>query len=956
MDVPRLGSEDEADPQDVDIELVPDYDDPRIAPLDPNDRLANARRIDWDEPMYMRPQARRRQATAEEVRRMQFETARRIIFGTRNVHGTSLVTGEPLHGKEPREAWTTAGFVRGNEVTYHTPFQLGSVTLMITPGLNGRETPQRVPLPELNVPRPIEVVWMQMAGPVIKYNAVGAHSVYRTRTTDKLAGLWINYQWVCIGYLRADDFLPIMPNFVELMWLDMGYHDEWGRDPNSSGNEGDRHEKFWADPLGPSKDGRLRGYRRGIMVGVRKCEPSGTRKLTQSIQGDWCQLVPGSILRGMLRPASSTIVEDVLVFKGVGHRDAFIVPSANPYAPTWEWTRDNGKYGNYRFGRDDFDLGWELEYDPIIPVDEADSMFDVVVPEEFLARMGPRVEGPCGFLREYHTEGTQTREEPHFTAWKYEDVAAVIYAQSWLMHVLTGPDRRRYEEVREGALARSVKDAKETQEPEPCFRLARSAAASGMFCIELLGTGHVAFVSGGTSLRFFNPSLALRAARAMQQGYAETAGVVLRTYPDDGSYVFARLLARENRDRLARELAAMQIPLDRFREYEFLGCNVCTTKPAEFYAHKLGLHVCSVECHERAKVEGWACTVDEDGKATVRAQASPSSGWKLVVGKTGGIAGIEEETTVYEDGTVTYSGKNAGCRVVKRIGAQGAEKLRKWAHGVKEVPPPSGVDMISLWVTLYDEQDRRIVHKEIGRVPPALGIDAPLRIEYPREGGSAGWKLVYQETGGIVARVTNYYVFDNAVGFRNAGSVTEDYSHPIHMIGDPRVLHAWILCVPAMSDHPPVPDEQYFSLRLYDRQGRLVLKKRISPVDKHLQLHLLDWQAQVPTTDVRADGDIVPDPRGWSLVKQERGGFAGINRTTTIYAVGEAEVLNLKLRDALPKSLPFVRYPERAFWNAVRAENVPPPEGNDVLSVFAIIYDDRGRIRMQDKRVGGWPQ
>jgi hypothetical protein len=53
--------------------------------------------------------------------------------------------------------------------------------------------------------------------------------------------------------------------------------------------------------------------------------------------------------------------------------------------------------------------------------------------------------------------------------------------------------------------------------------------------------------------------------------------------------------------------------------------------------------------------------------------------------------------------------------------------------------------------------------------------------------------------------------------------------------------------------------------------------------------------------------------------------------------------------------LPHVRRPERAFWNAIQAENVLPPEGNDVLSVFAIIYDDRGRIRMQDKRVGGFP-
>jgi hypothetical protein len=229
------------------------------------------------------------------------------------------------------------------------------------------------------------------------------------------------------------------------------------------------------------------------------------------------------------------------------------------------------------------------------------SIFDNVdVPEEFRARLGPRRSGPCAFLR---NRQTYARPEPDFCAWTTEDVAAVIYAQSYLMHVLTGPDRRRYEGVPETMMTLPIENAKETREPDPCFRWARSDAF-GMLLVELLGPGHVPFVSGGTSLRFFTPSLAMRAARELQRQWGEAALSALTTYPNDGSRVFGNLLAGEDRERLARELAAMQIPLDRFDEFEFMGCHVCLDKPATLKANKVpGLQVCSPLCYQQYKIE-----------------------------------------------------------------------------------------------------------------------------------------------------------------------------------------------------------------------------------------------------------------------------------------------------------------------------------------------------------------
>ena len=77
----------------------------------------------------MRARPKRRQASDEEVRRQQFETARRIIFGTRIVN-----TDEPE--VMARERHTSAGMVEWDQISFNTPVPLGQVRLMITKGMD----------------------------------------------------------------------------------------------------------------------------------------------------------------------------------------------------------------------------------------------------------------------------------------------------------------------------------------------------------------------------------------------------------------------------------------------------------------------------------------------------------------------------------------------------------------------------------------------------------------------------------------------------------------------------------------------------------------------------------------------------------------------------------------------------------------------------------------------------
>lgn len=598
MDVPG--------PNEEEMEWELDPDDPLMAPLDPNDRLANARRPNWEEPAPMRARPKRRQASAKEVRRLQFETARRIIFGERLIDMPPPDPEHPNVIKVPRENWTTAGITRTFDIQFKTPFQLGSVTLMITRGkfaayrqydMRGRPTSV--------IPAPVNAVWMEMPGVIVGRDKRGRPGPHTAATQKNLDGLLINYQWVCIGYLRADDFIPVLPNFCELLFLEVETETAY-----QEADDQDRSYKWHPSSAeAVTVEGRILGSTIRVeqrTLNLAELSEGGSESKSEMEEGDdddeeadnrhqfvyswgadWQQLVPRQNPQPPDAPTQERITDTVLYFDGVedeGESDNNLEDLVDAQHET------EGDFGTYTvevrpsFGY--MNATAVIQYQPLLPIDQARPIFDVIVPEEFLAKLGSPLVGTCTFHRKTQQHGTIVNS---FCAWKHEDVAAVIYAQSWLMHVLTGPDRRRYEGMSD------IQDAKETREPEPCLRMARSENMNGLFRVELLGEGHIPFVSAGTALRFFTPSLAMRAARVLQQEDASEAQLY-------GPSVFAHRLSTNDVEELLLRGRQMQKPLSRFQEFEFMGCLVCQDKPATMKATKVpGLRVCSQICYQTFK-------------------------------------------------------------------------------------------------------------------------------------------------------------------------------------------------------------------------------------------------------------------------------------------------------------------------------------------------------------------
>jgi len=521
---------------------------------------------DEDEALPSGQERVRRPASSNEVRRMQFETARRILFGTKKISGQG----------QPREAWTTAGIFSVFDAQLRIPFTLGNVTLMISRGLNAMINLRRDPGP---YPEYTQVVWMRLPGPVVGKDEHDRPVAYRASTTGEKSGLWIVRHWVCIGFLRRDDFIPMMPTFTDLMYLEVL-------------KDGDTiKEVHWADVYGPTEDGRVEGNTIEIEASVinradfQDSDDSGSAwedsyELKKSLSAQWKQLIPAPEDGREWMSHSVEVSELVLDFADAEADQGSL--ETDPF----EDQQAGGGHGTYR-SEIAYGPKLHIEYSPVLPIAEAHRMFNVDPPEEFLANLGAASNGPCAFQRS--ASGRKADPTTLFCAWKHEDVAMVIYAWSYLMHVLTGPDPRPYR----GDVG-PFPDMKETQEPMPCLKIARATKLFGMPRVELLGHGHVPFVSAGIAMRFFTPSLAYLAARELQRDFARAAMTMSRG-------AFGHMISSQDREELFAMLAQMQIPLDRMEETEFLGCHVCFDKPAAFKAVKVGLQVCSQQCYAALK-------------------------------------------------------------------------------------------------------------------------------------------------------------------------------------------------------------------------------------------------------------------------------------------------------------------------------------------------------------------
>ena len=158
-----------------------------------------------------------------------------------------------------REAWTTAGIVRSSDIAYDIPFQLGGATLMITEEAN----PSRLDGDASSRSRFLIIDWRRVQ-PL-------------TPKTPK-DGLLVSYQWVCIGYLRAHDFIPVMPNFAVLLHVNFDHGHQRAFDYNP----------VVQDSV-VITDGKVRGYETADLASVRR-PATQTSRLAQSAQRTICAI------------------------------------------------------------------------------------------------------------------------------------------------------------------------------------------------------------------------------------------------------------------------------------------------------------------------------------------------------------------------------------------------------------------------------------------------------------------------------------------------------------------------------------------------------------------------------------------------------------------------------------------------------------------------------------------
>lgn len=153
-------------------------------------------------------------------------------------------------------------------------------------------------------------------------------------------------------------------------------------------------------------------------------------------------------------------------------------------------------------------------------------------------------------------------------------------------------------------------------------------------------------------------------------------------------------------------------------------CVGCPTGEATIREKRdAGRAFCSLQCQQEfyAKVGNWACSVDENGLATVR-----EAGWTLVYKQTGGFAGVHHTTTIHESGRVErWDGSVAHMPTAR------AQELYEWVLTTPEAGPTPCCDHFSYHVSLYTARGNPIVtDKKVGPLPGhyegSVPVDSPM--------------------------------------------------------------------------------------------------------------------------------------------------------------------------------------------------------------------------------------
>jgi len=806
----------------------------------------------------------KRQQTIDLVREDQFETARRIIFGSRVLH--------PRVGSE-REAWTTAGLVRKDQIAYDTPFTLGGCELMITRGAPRPDLHPDIPDPNLIFGAP---VWLAMAEPL--YMEPVAQKPPRSARMRAVADRNPNYiegvivrdgKWMCIGILRSDVFVPFMPKFDSLLRFKLR--------PSPYGDE---------EHVTPGMGNMILDFMHG--------------ELSMHYSGPIIEFTKvGDEIYLYLEQRGAKGFETVLS----------ILPQPGQTLRPVVIELPDGAGRAYN----------EERVRPIRPA------FRGPAPLKRVRRYFDNVEVPEAFMRAHFYDGLGWSDPPHdrtdpcvYTisnderqhVWCLSDVSAVLYAHDELMNVLTGPDIRRYiDDARAtpGAPDADVVDkwqslggGKSVFSDEPVLLgrrdLDEDYAHDVNFDLPLkeqttsfLSIGHSRHILarivnidavslGGTQPKGVDRGNPNRVWLIMDQNHGNRGYFSIYDFFRFGRRpcVFwepsaLRQVLRSEEAQLSQEAADrgqsfgdwLSRPegggggggpvgstrrIQRMREqqqflddFEFLGCDVCGVNEAKHRASKLGRNVCSSECYATLKASSSSSevigTVHEAG-----------SRWHLTYAQGGGVTGGSTTLTIH-DGEHAFVEERLGLtgpRTTYAIPVIGdRRKLLDWARAAESVTPRGD------WVhTVKVTEDDGAGHEnevlsKVVEGPPPPQIEAMLQLYYLHlapvlnarralpVSDARGWRVVFSTLGGFAGVNRSLVVYSNGDAKRvdRKAKERETWLPPV-----PNPESYFLAGLKAeevkQSDQPHGYDMFSYQVAIYDERGQQLMAKSVANLPK----------------------------------------------------------------------------------------------------------------------------
>lgn len=481
----------------------------------------------------------RRPANDATVNRLQFETARRIIFGTEIIKDTN----------PPREAWTSAGLVRAHNIQARMAFTLGHIQFVIFEPLYqiDDQIKQDLAFNALVCIRwDIEVDMYEDVDPII------------------LCGP----ELVCIGTLQSDRFIACLPYFFDLYGVE--------HPPEADAGENVKSPIISVNHNGEGEieNYKLYGYLNSN-VDYTEFEKSNVEyffdihpELNIQSKKGYKQFKNKKLPKNITKDIENFIDNELQseTFYFLGEDDSI----------RWFQYREYVTYFDELYidaeeidREDDYT---EFRFKGHVPYDRFEPYFNFQVPDAFM-----KVLCPQGYERAQPVRFGYGRTT---VVWRLDDVATILYAQSYLVHVLKGPDPRNFVSD-----PNDQSPYKETLPPPCLFEIKKHA--NDVCWHVFVKYDDIPYHSWEVKFKFFTSSLAFRAARVLEKD-------MLSTNAD-----FAQRLNRY----LQRNPAVLQEvhkAMTNFHFREFMGCHVCGVRECKnpMMVQFANIHLCSQRCYD----------------------------------------------------------------------------------------------------------------------------------------------------------------------------------------------------------------------------------------------------------------------------------------------------------------------------------------------------------------------